>query len=369
MKKKLCIITNIGSHYRYPIFSLISKEIGCDFFIGDKLNQAIKTFDYNQLNGYKATLHNKFWGPFYWQKKSVCLVFKHYKYYILDGEPYCLTSWGILILCRLLGKTTIAWSHGWYGREGFIKRIIKKVFFSLFHELMIYSEYAINLMVDQGFNPKHLHCIANSLDSDKQKELRNSLTLNNLYKEHFQNEYPTIIYCGRIQKWKRLDMIIDSMEILAKEGNLVNAIFIGSDIEQVNLEDYARNKGLSKNIWMYGPCYDDRAIGEFFYNASVCVSPGNVGLTAIHALTFGCPVITHDQFAYQGPEFEVISPGVTGNFFKKDNVTELSKFIKKWTALNEKERKKVRIAAFNIIDQKWNIHYQIKVIKDIVDED
>ena len=71
MNNNLCIITNIGAHYRYPIFSLISREIGCDFFLGDKVKQKLKTFDYERLDGYKRTLKNQFLGPFYWQTNSV----------------------------------------------------------------------------------------------------------------------------------------------------------------------------------------------------------------------------------------------------------------------------------------------------------
>ena len=39
---------------------------------------------------------------------------------------------------------------------------------------MLYNEYAIKLMTEQGFNPAHMYCIANSMDSDKEKELRTS---------------------------------------------------------------------------------------------------------------------------------------------------------------------------------------------------
>ena len=125
-------------------------------------------------------------------------------------------------------------------------------------------------------------------------------------------------------------------------------------------------KGLANNVWTYGPCYDDQIIGEFFYNASVCVSPGNVGLTAIHALSFGCPVITHNQFPYQNPEFEAIKPGITGDFFEKDNLLSMTEYIKKWTSQTQEEREQTRTAAFNKIDSKWNIHYQIKIIKEVI---
>lgn len=366
MKNNLCFITNIAPHYREPIFSLIDKEIGCDFYIGDHIHTKLKVFDYHILSGYRKTLKNRFIGPFYWQQGSVQLVFKPYKYYILDGEPFCLSSWVILILCRLLGKKTIAWTHGWYGRESLLKGFIKKIFYKQFSTLMLYNRYAMRLMEEIGFDPNRMYCIANSMDSDKEKAIRATLQPSNVYSSHFNNNLPTIIYCGRIQKWKKLEMIIDSMKMLKDAGHPVNAVFIGKDVEEVHLERYAEQCGLQANVWMYGPCYDDAIIGQMFYDAAVCVSPGNVGLTAIHSLSFGCPVITHNNFSFQNPEFEAIAPGVTGDFFEQGSLYSLTQTIEKWTYHTSVQREDTRHAAFNEIDKKWNVHYQIKIIKEVL---
>ena len=363
---RICIITNIGTHYRYPIFNEIRKSFNADFFLGDKLQFPIKTFNYKDLEGYKGTVHNRFFGKFYWQDGTVRLVNKPYDYYIIDGEPYCLSSWAILIYAKLKGKKTISWSHGWYGREGFIKRLIKKAFYSLFSYLMIYSEYAINLMEKEGFKRKRMFCIANSLDSDHEKAIRKELKPSNIYSNHFKNNNPTIIYCGRIQKVKKLPLIIDSIKILKDQGIKVNAVFIGKDIDDVNLPALAKRQGITDQIWMYGPCYEDKKLAELFYNAAVCVSPGNIGLTAIHTLSFGCPAITHDDFANQMPEFEAIKQGLTGGFFHEGDSNDLANKIKPWLFLTPEQREDTRKAAYAEIDRKWNIHYQIDVIKQVL---
>ncbi len=365
---RICIITNIAPHYRQPIFQLIDKTFDCSFYSGDKMETAIKTFDYNCLKGYKRTLSNIFFGHLYWQRGAVRLVFAPYQYYILDGEPFCLSSWFILILTRLIGKTTIAWSHGWYGKEHGVKKIVKKAYYSLFSKLMLYSEYSIHLMEKEGFDSKKLFCIANSLDSDHEQEIRKILKPTNIYTEHFHNSYPTIIYCGRIQKRKKLHLLLDAIRILKEQGNMTNLIIVGTDSEGVNLMDYAKLQELESHIWMYGACYDDTKLSELFYNASVCVSPGNIGLTAIHALSFGCPVITHDDFPYQMPEFEAIIPGKTGDFFAKDNANSLAKTIQKWIGLSAEERARTSKAAFTEIDRKWNIHHQIQVLKKVLND-
>ena len=147
---------------------------------------------------------------------------------------------------------------------------------------------------------------------------------------------------------------------------MVNAIFVGKDVESINIDLHANALGVADQVWLYGPCYDEQILGELFYNAHVCVSPGNVGLTAIHALSFGCPVITHDNFPYQMPEFEAIASNVTGDFFKQNVLADLADKIEKWASLNTIEREKARIAAMREIDNKWNIHYQIETIKQVI---
>ena len=366
---KICMITNIGPHYRYPIFEKMSKELGCDFYLGDKVYLPIKTFDYKDLSGYKATLTNHFFANFYWQSKSLRLLFKKYDTYILDGEPYCISSWAILILSKVLRKHTIAWTHGWYGRENHLKKILKKVFYSLHTKLLVYSEYSIQLMErEAGISHDKMYCIANSLDTNKELEIRKHLRVTEIYHNHFGNNYPTIIYCGRIQKWKKLDLILDCLESLKNEGHFINVIFVGKDVENVELDKIAEKKGIEKQVWLYGPCYDDAILGELFYNASVCVSPGNVGLTAIHALSFGCPIITHNNFAYQNPEFEAVKTGITGDFYNMGNINDLKSKIVTWIQKDEVSRNKTRIEAFKEIDRKWNINYQIRIIKQAIND-
>lgn len=365
---QLCIITNIGSHYRKPIFRLIDEQICGDFYIGDHTEKPIKTFNYDELTGYKGILHNVFFHHFYWQKGSVRLVFKKYEYYILTGEPYCLSSWVILLIAKLLGKQTISWSHGFYGREGWIKKNIKKIYYSLFSKLMIYNEYAIDLMTKEGFDRKKMFCIANSMDSDHELEIRRRLKETDIYSSHFHNNFPTVIYCGRIQKIKKLDQLIDAVKLLQEQDFYVNIVIVGKDSEGVEIDKYAESKGLGKQLWMYGPCYDDNLLGELFYNASACVSPGNIGLTAIHSLTFGCPAITHNNFKYQMPEFEAISPGKTGEFFNQNDINDLAGKIKHWCSISQQSRERARQEAFVSIDSKWNIHYQINTLKKVCGE-
>lgn len=362
----ICCIFNMAPHYRMPIFSLMSENFDCDFYFGDRMQQPIKKLNYNELKGFKKEFHNVFIrNTFYWQRKSVRLVFKNYDYFVLSGEPFCISYWVILLLAKLLGKKTVTWTHGFYGREGGVKKVVKKAFFKLFTKIMVYSDYSIGLMKKEGIDEKKMYCIANALDTDSQLVVRQNLKKTDIFSSHFGNDDPVVFYIGRIQKIKRLDLLVESFKNLKEDGLKCNLVIVGKDDENVGLPKIINELEIENSVWLYGPCYDEATIGEMFYNSAVCVSPGNVGLTSIHALTYGCPVVTHDNFPYQMPEFEAITPDETGSFFKMDDVDDMAEKIRFWLEKTPEDREKTRELAYRTIDEKWNVHYQINVMKKV----
>ena len=372
MRNSICCIYNSGAHYRWPIFKAMADNFDIDFCFGPNTvyTKSIKTFDYNKLPGFTKMLKNRrVIGKFYWQSGAVRQVFKPYKQYILLGEAYCLSSWLIVMLAKLLGKKTICWTHGWYGRENTIKKVISKCFYSMFDEILTYNDYAGRLLAQGGIDKRKIHTIGNSLDSEKHRRMRSELHKTDVFTSHFGNDNPVLLYCGRIQHSKRLDLMLTATKILKDEGQLVNLVFVGKDDEHVGLDTMSHQMGLDQNVWLYGPCYDEDKLVELFYNSTVCVSPGNVGLTAVHALSFGCPVITHNNFPFQGPEFESVCPGITGDFFKQGDARDLAETIKKWLNHSPEQRKATALAAFAEIDRKWNVDYQISVFRSVLHQD
>ena len=365
---KTCFIMNFGPHYRFPIYSAIGKTFNVEMFFGDHLRENIKCMDYNRLPSFGGVLHNLFIGPFYWQCGAVSKIFRRsYQQFVMVGDVYCLSTWAILLLTLFMpSKKTCLWTHGLYGSETTFQRIVKMLFYKLCDKLLVYNEFSIGNMIKAGIKEEKMKCIANSLDSQKEKAIRERMGASTIYTSHFNNNNPVIIYCGRIQKRKRLDILVEALLFLNEERIHSNIVIVGKDDDGVNLEEQVREKGVESQVWFYGPCYDDEKLAELFYNANVCVSPGNVGLTAIHSLTFGCPVVTHNDFTMQMPEFEAIQDGVTGSFFEMNNIQSLVQALKPWLIKGKKDREQVRQAAFAEIDRKWNVDHQISVLSQIL---
>lgn len=365
MKSEICCIFNLAPHYRAPIFKLMDEELRCDFYFGDTLGNQIKLIDYSILRGFKKEVKNKPLGKydFMWQKGVWQLIFKPYKHYIITGAPSILSSWVLLILAKLTGKKVYAWTHGLKKPVKTKGEVFQKTFYKLCHRILLYGDFSKGVMLNEGFKEAKLIPIYNSLNYKLQLKIRNGLQKNTVFVNHFKNTNPTLVYIGRIQKTKKLHLLVEAIHQLKTENIFCNLVFVGSDVENNNLPDLVKDYSLEKQVWFYGPCYDEEIIANLLFNADVCVSPGPIGLTALHALTYGCPVISNDDFENQMPEHEAITVGKTGDFFKNNNVSSMIDKIKKWAFLNSVEKAEVRKESYHMIDSKWNPDAQIETLK------
>ncbi len=366
-KTKICLVYNYAQHYRKGIFKSLDENLNIDFYFGDKMGD-VQKIDYNTIKGFKKELRNiKVLSSIYFQKGILGIMLsKKYQNYIFLGEYYCISTWVALIISFLFKKKIFLWTHGWYGDETFLKRKVKKVFFNLSDGLLLYGNYAKELMIEEGFNANKLHVVFNSLDYEKQILVRKKLSLNNIYKDFFLNENNTIIFIGRLTKVKRLDLLIQAVTDLINIKVDLNLVLIGEGEELDFLKKQVIKNKIDKKVWFYGACYDEFEIGNLIFNADLCVSPGNVGLTAMHSMVYGTPVITHNEFESQMPEFEVVEEGVTGSFFKKNDLIDLEDKIAKWFKTSDNNRTEVRERCYEKIDTYYTPLYQTEIIKKVL---
>ena len=280
-------------------------------------------------------------------------------------EVHCATDWLLVLLASLFfpKKRLYTWAHGYNGAESFIEAKLKKWLYSHVTGTFVYGHYSKSLMINDGIPESKIFVIHNSLHYKEQVELRNKVSNTGIFRTYFKNDHPTLIFIGRLTKVKKLDLLIAALKLLKDDGHLCNLVFVGNGTEIETLKKLSIEFGLENQIWFYGECYDENRNAELIYNADLCVSPGNVGLTAMHSLVFGTPVITHDNFKYQMPEFEAIKDGVTGSFFKQDDVKSLANAIITWLTSKTNNREEIRQACFEEIDTQWNPDFQMSVLK------
>lgn len=364
-RTKICCVFNYASFYRRPIYSKMDTMLDCDFFFGDTAFDPIKPFDATALKGFKGYIKAKKTGivGHIWHSGIRKIFKKRYTHYILIGNPKYIVNWLIIAYAHLTGKKVYLWTHGVKkNMRGFFNRLYHKLFYTGVTGNLMYNRYNCQYMEELGCKSDTLHIIHNSLDTEAQTSIYNRLRPTNIYTEHFGNTAPTIIYIGRIQKSKRIDQILHAIKLLKEKGHIINAILVGASVDDDTTHTLARQLGIENQVWIYGPSFDEEKNAELLYNAAACVSPSNIGLTAVHSLTYGTPVITNDYFNGHGPEFEAITDGITGSFFKENDTADLADKIEYWCNIAHEERQRCRKAARNTVESEWSVAYQTALL-------
>ena len=365
---KLCLIFNTAPLYRESIYCKIDAEYDCKWVFGPKRDD-IKEMNYSLLKDVSFYSLKGNASTFCIKRGMMTYLFKkEYQTYLMYPEVHSLTDWVFFFLAFTLfkKKKIYLWTHGWYGKEAMFQSFLKKWLFKHATGIFSYSNYARELMVKNGINANKIFTIHNSLDYDKQLKLREKLHNSDIYKNHFGNNYSTLIFIGRLTKVKKLDMLLDALSQMVKYGEMYNLVFVGDGVEKENLEQRSEDLQIRDLVWFFGACYNEIQNAELIFNADLCVAPGNVGLTAIHTMVFGTPVITHNAFEWQMPEFEAIQEGETGIFFEQDNIQSLINQIRHWFSVKKNKREEVRQACYQVIDATWNPYYQMNVIRKVL---
>lgn len=284
---------------------------------------------------------------------------------IFLGDASYLTTWIAAILARMTGKRVYFWTHGWTEQDHGFKKYIRIVFYRLAHEMFLYGHHAKRIGVKSGFQKERLHVIFNSLDYMAQitarmcvKEEELPAVRTSLFGENAAR--PMLICTGRLIPMRQLDILFEAMGRLLKDGLSVNLLLIGDGPEMPHLKAYADSNRLTVNF--YGPCYNEALLARFFMASDLLVMPGRIGLSAMHSLAFGTPVIVHDNPNDQGPEWESIIPGYNGAHFAHGDSSDLGRVIRQWLGRTH-DRQNIRANCHEVLDRFYNPATQAALIE------
>lgn len=355
---KLCCIFNYAPLYRFSIFKKIDEKFDTQFYFGDMVSN-IEKFDVNSLKKkVKVFSIKSIFGHIPWWSGLSRAAFEDCDVFLMTGD-FSFSFYPFIFLCHLRGKKVYAWGHGCKSFSG--KYRFFKLLYHMWDGFYTYGQRGKNRLIELGIDEKKIHVIFNSLNEGVD-EVVNAKLLSNVYYNHFKNNYPTLLFVGRLTKVKQLDWILEAHKLHLDRGIYYNVIIIGDGECREELEKYVAGNNLSASVWFYGKCYDENQLNNLIYNSDLCVSPGNVGLTALHAMTYGTPVISHDDFETQMPEYETIIPGITGDLYKHGSFEDFCNVVSRWLS-NNPDRQKTRKACYDIINSKFNSNNQIDILE------
>ncbi len=326
-------LSNLNTSFDFTLFCPKGEDVGMNiktispeqFFSATKNNPKFKWVDTKLTYYYKAEI--------LWQSGIIMpLLRKEYDVLLMINKMSHLFYWLLILICKLRGIKLVFWSHGLQGKETGFKLALKKWFLGLPDVNLIYAHYSKDLLVKSGIKEDTIEIVYNSLDFTEQDECYAKVLKEDrgeLKKTFINNDYPVVIFLGRLEKRKRIDMLLKAAKILYNRGTYINVLIAGEGAENEALRAETNNLGLNELVHFLGRVEEPELV-KYFYFSDVSVSPGNVGLNCIHSLNYGVPVITHNDMNYQFPEVEVLIENETGVFFRHDEVEDLANKIEYW---------------------------------------
>jgi glycosyltransferase involved in cell wall biosynthesis len=336
LKARVAVVYDGFPHYRKGVIEELAASENCTYyFFGDSRygEPSIESHDFKPHHNFVPTRSWSF-GPFHVQRDIFSNILKfEISHCIFLGNPRFLTFWFLTPVLRLMGKPVFFWSHGWLAQDEHpVTKVLKNCFFRLADGLLLYGTRSKEIGISRGFRPRKMHVIGNSLDYTAQKAIFASLAGFSqcaLRKELGLPDAAKIIICtARVTMKCRFDLLIKAAHRLRSQNLGLYVVIVGEGPEKESLSALAASLGVAHGFW--GACYDEAIIARLYKSSDLTVSPGKVGLTAIHSMTYGTPVISHGNFDHQMPEYEAIVPGVTGDFFAENSVDALADAIAGW---------------------------------------
>jgi len=381
---RVAVIYPFAYHFREAIFRSLCRQSApaptYDLYSGpDSPVVALKLIDPRKATipvedgGLRWRFLENVWlrKKYLWQRGLNRLALSgRYDTIIFYGFLSHLSTWTGILLARLTGKRVLIWTHGPKKEHGLLNFHLQLLLYRLGHGWILFGHHGRYTMLDHGFRPERCYLVFNSLDYDRQKELRDSIApelVASRKRELFAHpELPVLVFIGRLVPKKRLGLILEAAHLLEEQGLRSNILFIGDGPETSRLQAAAAAHNMTDRVCFYGPCHEEQELATLLMLSSLCVSPGFVGLTAMHALAYGTPVASHDDPLAQAPEFEAIIPRYNGILFRRDDVRDMARAIHEWFSLGLPPER-IRENCIDIVERYYNPAFQTRVFNAAVE--
>ncbi|AZQ63568.1 glycosyltransferase [Flammeovirga pectinis] len=268
---------------------------------------------------------------------------------ILFWNIYNINTWLITLYLKSNRIPFIYWTHGisMTNPHSWIKQIPYKLMHNLSDSIVLYSKNELKYIEDKNISKTFIaNNTINFNDIPKLTSSKNELKVK--YNIPFEN---VVLFVGRIQNRKRLDILIDIFVNEQLNNDDTCLVIVGN-----NMPSYLNDKVKSSNrIYNLGPIYDTIAINQIFKMSDVFCIPGTNGLGVNQAMYWGLPIFTLN--VNHSPEIVYVKEGETGFICnnQSDLVTKLNEILD-----DEKQIKKMSIYCSKYIKEEASVEVMFR---------
>lgn len=330
---RVTIVQPSLAKYRVPVYRALAKRSGINLRVV-----------YAQSNGIPNVLPEGFaaeFQPLYVARLGLGHMLWHGAQINHAAREHCdvlILSWDLhyaslvpaLLRARANRVATILWGHGYSKRESPWRARLRQLPARLADVLLFYSDAPARTYVEKyGFKQSRVAVARNSLDQSIMEAARIAWLSDPSGLTAFRETNglagrPTILFCSRLDRANRVDLLIMATAIIKRTISDVRVVVIGAGEAESELRHLAQKLELVDNVVFLGAIYDEMGLAPWFLSADVFCYPENIGLSLLHAFGYGLPVVTSDKLDTQNPEIEALRTFNNGVLYRHGDHVSLS---------------------------------------------
>ncbi|MFN2383271.1 MAG: glycosyltransferase family 4 protein [Gemmatimonadota bacterium] len=228
---------------------------------------------------------------------------------IAEFNPRIVSNLAALGYARLTGLPFLWWGHGLSPTSGRFARRVRAWLARRADGVILYDAAQVRALVGLGVPADQLIVAPNAIDTE---------AIAGLAAPWEAGPRPLVLYVGRLIRAKKVALLIEAFaSALPRLPAGTQLMIIGDGAERTALERLAGARGVSAAVTFTGEVLDEVRLAPLFNRAWVSVSPGYVGLAAIHSLAYGVPlVIAADE--PHSPEIGAVEAGINARLVPSD---------------------------------------------------
>lgn len=316
------------SHYRVPVFRELARRPGIDLKVvyGDERGISNAAPDGFEAEFVKLRDINVGAGVVRWHAAQ-------YRWCNRDLADVVVLSWSTRYLSLLPGLVRarwndlgiVLWGHGYSKSETPLRQRSRNALIRLADSLLLYNDAAAQMLVDSGVvDAGRVFVALNTLDlapiraiADRQRA--DPAALARFRYENRLDAGPVVLFVSRLYAQNRTDLLLKATPALAAQFPGISVVIIGDGPDRERLRSLAVELGVEREVRFVGAVYGEDKLAPWFLSSDVFGYPANLGLSLIHAFSYGLPVVTTDRRDLAGPEIEALVDGVNGLHFEDGN--------------------------------------------------
>lgn len=282
-----------------------------------------------------------FWHPGYLaaldRSPTPDVVILNWNVRFLDNPPAILKA-------RRKKMGIVFFGHGVSKNETPARRNIRNALGRRADCILVYSASAREGLIKEGFEPGRVFVAPNSVDQTDIQAARRDWSARPRDLEAFQRANdlgqsspslpfppPTLIFCARLDPLRKLELLFEALPTIAQSHHGTQLLIIGGGEDEQRLREIAVKFNLlnpanaqSARVRFLGPVYEEKNLAPWFLSSDLMVFPSHMGLSVLHAMGYGVPVLTCNDASKHGPEYDVIRPGINGDVYQDGSVPDLA---------------------------------------------